>query len=118
MISRDEGEVVEDLEMIDKALREQTTFRFYGKEINLTPYLDLAEPVIVGVVKDIQSNVGKMPSVRSIILSGGGAALYAAVLRRAFPRLVIEMIDSPCIANARGYLLVGEAGLARERRAA
>lgn len=118
LISRDEGEVVEDLEMIDKALRERTTFLFYGKDIDLTPYIELAEPIIAGVVQAIQNNVGKMPSLRSIILSGGGAALYAAVLRRAFPRLVIEVIDSPCIANARGYLLVGEAGLARDRRAA
>lgn len=118
LISRDEGEVVEDIELIDKSLRDGTTFRFFGKEIKLAPYVALAEPVIAGVVQAIQNNVGRMASVRSIILSGGGAALYAAVLRRAFPRLVIEVIDSPCIANARGYLLVGEAGLARERRAA
>ncbi|MEI7297096.1 PRTRC system protein D [Paraburkholderia tropica] len=118
LISRDEGDDIEGIELIDEALREHTPLRFYGKDIDLLPYLEKAEPVITGVVLAIQNNVGKMPNLRSIILSGGGAALYAAVLRRAFPRLVIEVIDSPCMANARGFLLVGEAGLARERRAA
>lgn len=118
LISRDEGEACTSIEKIDRALRKGTTFLFLAKEIDLAPYLEKAEPVIAGVVKDIQNKVGTMPDVRSIILSGGGAVLYAPVLRRAFPRLVIEVIDSPCIANARGYLLVGEAGLARERRAA
>ncbi|MBB6106454.1 plasmid segregation protein ParM [Paraburkholderia bannensis] len=118
LISLDEGEDCDCIEMIDEALRERTTLRFFSKDIDLGPYLEKAEPVIAGVVKEIQRKVGKMPNVRSVILSGGGAALYASVLRRAFPRLIIEVIDSPCIANARGYLLVGEAGLARERRAA
>ncbi|WP_321889607.1 PRTRC system protein D [Paraburkholderia bannensis] len=118
LISRDKGDAVEDIELIDKALRERTTFLFFNEDIDLMPYLKRAEPVIADVVQTIQNNVGKMPSVRSVILSGGGAALYAPVLRRAFPRLKIEMMESPCTANARGYLTVGEAGLARERRLA
>ncbi|WP_321912869.1 hypothetical protein [Paraburkholderia sp. J11-2] len=42
---------------------------------------------------------------------------YSAQLKE-FPRAVIELIDSACLANAHGFLLVGEAGLARERGAA
>ena len=118
LIGEDEGEQVEGIELIDKALREKKPYFFYGKNIDLAPYVAKAEPIISGVVKKMQNNVGRMPNVRSIILSGGGAALYATAIRRAFPRLVIELIDSPCIANARGFLLVGAAGLARERRAA
>ena len=53
-----------------------------------------------------------------IILSGGGGALYAAAIRKAFPRVTLEVIDSPCTANAKGFLIVGEAGLTRERAAA
>ncbi|PVX85806.1 PRTRC system protein D [Paraburkholderia unamae] len=118
LIARDEGEEVEDIERIDKALREQAPFFFYGKDIDLGAYVEQADPIITGVVKEMQNNVGRLPNVRSIILSGGGAALYAAAIRRAFPRVVIELIDSPCMANARGFLLVGEAGIKRERRAA
>ena len=116
LVARDQGDEVEDIERIDKALREQTPFFFYGTNIDLAPYLEQAQPLISGVVKEMQNNVGRLPNVRSIILSGGGAALYAAVIRRAFPRVLIEVIDAPCLANVRGFLMVGEAGLARERR--
>ncbi|WP_434667727.1 PRTRC system protein D [Paraburkholderia sp. A3BS-1L] len=118
LISRDEDEEVEDIELVDKALREHTPFFFYNKQIDLAPYVEQADPIISGVVKEMQNNVGRLPNVRSVILSGGGAALYASAIRRAFPRVVIELIDSPCLANARGFLIVGEAGLTRERRAA
>jgi plasmid segregation protein ParM len=114
LISRDQGEQVEDLELIDKALRERKPFFFYGTDIALEPYLEKAQPIITGVVKEMQNNVGRLPNVRSVILSGGGAALYAGAIRRAFPRVMIEVIDSPCLANARGFLAVGEANLARE----
>ncbi|OBR54031.1 PRTRC system protein D [Paraburkholderia tropica] len=117
-IERDEGDEFEDIELIDKALREGTPFRFYGKQIDLKLYLKQAEPLVTGVVKEIQNKVGRLGTTRSIILSGGGAALYASVIRSAFPRVLIEVIDSPCMANARGFLLVGESGMARERRAA
>ena len=118
LIADDEGEEVDSIELIDKALREHTPFFFYGKDIPLANYLKRAEPVITGVVKEMQTSVGRLPNVRSIILSGGGAALYAPAIREAFPRVVIELIDSPCLANARGFLIIGEAGLARERRPA
>ncbi|WP_186095324.1 hypothetical protein [Burkholderia gladioli] len=116
LIARDQSDEVEDIERIDKALREQTPFFFYGSQIDLAPYLEMAQPLISGVVKEMQNNVGRLPNVRSIILSGGGAALYATVIRRAFPRVVIEVIDAPCLANVRGFLLVGESSASRERR--
>ncbi|WP_321936212.1 PRTRC system protein D [Paraburkholderia sp. J8-2] len=118
LVARDEGDEVNGIEMIDKALRTRTPFFFYGKSIDLAPYLERADPLITGVVKEMQNNVGQLPDVRSIMLSGGGAALYAPAIREAFPRVVIEVIDSPCLANAKGFLLAGEGSLARERRAA
>jgi plasmid segregation protein ParM len=118
LVARDEGEKVKGIEMIDKALRTSEPFSFYGKKIDLFPYLERANPIITDVMTEMQNSVGELPDVRSIILSGGGAALYAPAIRRAFPRVAIEVIDSPCLANAKGFLLVGEAGLSRERRAA
>jgi plasmid segregation protein ParM len=116
LISRDQGEQVEDIERIDKALREQTPFFFYGTDIPLRPYLEHSQPLITGVVKEIQNNVGQLTNVRSIILSGGGSALYASAIRRAFPRALLEVIDAPCLANVKGFLVIGEAGLARDRK--
>ncbi|MFL9876491.1 PRTRC system protein D [Paraburkholderia megapolitana] len=116
LIAREEGEQVDDIELIDKALRERTPFFFYGRNIDLAPYLEQSRPLVAGIVKEMQNNVGRLTNARSIILSGGGAALYASEIRAAFPRVLIEVIDSPCLANARGFLAVGEASLARDRR--
>ena len=118
LISRDENEEIYEIELIDKALREKTPFFFYGKNIDLAPYIELSEPIIANFAVDIHNRIAPLPEVRSIILSGGGAAPYAMAIRRMFPGVVIEMIDSPCLANAQGFLIIGEAGLARERRAA
>ncbi|MFM0158235.1 PRTRC system protein D [Paraburkholderia sediminicola] len=116
LISKDQGEPVDDIERIDKALRERMPFFFYGSDIVLDPYVEQSQPLINAVVKEMQNTVGRLPNVRSIILSGGGAALYASAIRKAFPRVLIEIIDTPCLANARGFLAVGEAGLARDRK--
>jgi plasmid segregation protein ParM len=115
LISRDQDDQVEDIERIDKALRERKPFFFYGNDIELDSYLEQSQPVIAGVVKEMQNNVGQLTNVRSIILSGGGGALYAPAIRKAFPRVTLEVIDTPCLANAKGFLIVGEAGLTRER---
>ncbi|MCP3718495.1 PRTRC system protein D [Paraburkholderia sp. CNPSo 3281] len=117
LISVDEDDNVTEIELIDKALREYKPFLLYGKDVDLSPYLEKASPIVTDVVKEMQNSVGHLRNVRSIILSGGGAGLYASVIRHAFPRIVIEVIDSPCTANARGFLLVGER-LASERRVA
>jgi plasmid segregation protein ParM len=73
---------------------------------------------VTGVVKEIQNNVGQLTGVRSVILSGGGAALYAPSIRKAFPRVTLEVVRAPCFANSEGFLIVGEAGITRERAAA
>ncbi|WP_028218368.1 PRTRC system protein D [Paraburkholderia oxyphila] len=118
LISREEDEEINEIELIDKALREKTPFFIYGKNIDLAPYVELAAPIIASVAMDIRNHIGPLPDVRSIILSGGGTALYAMAIRRAFPRVVIERIDPPCLANVRGFLIAGEVGIARERCAA
>jgi plasmid segregation protein ParM len=118
LIKKDEDDDVEDIERIDKALREQQPFFFYGKDINLTPYLDRSQALIIGVVRAIGNHVGQLANVRSIILSGGGGALYAAAIREVFPRVTLDPIATPCMANVKGFLIIGEAGLTRERATA
>ncbi|WP_322042817.1 PRTRC system protein D [Paraburkholderia sp. J67] len=115
-ISRDENETVDNIERIDRAIREKSSYLFYGKDIDLGPYLDLATPIIANAARRLQSHLGSSPNVSSIILSGGGAALYANAVQQAFPDTLLEVIPSPHLANAYGYLIVGEIQHARERR--
>ncbi len=118
LIGKDQDDKVEEIELIDKALREKKPFHVYGQPVDLDPYLEKSQPLINGVVEEIKNKVGSLTSARSIVLSGGGASLYAPAIRKGFPRVTIEVIDAPCTANAKGFLIVGEAGLARERAAA
>jgi plasmid segregation protein ParM len=115
LIARDQGEAVEDIERIDKALRERKPLFFYGSDIDLDPYLEQSQPLIMATVMEIQNRVGRLSDARSIILSGGGAALYAPAVLKAFPRVRVEVMDMPCLSNARGFLVIGEAAAARER---
>jgi plasmid segregation protein ParM len=117
-IGQAENQPVDEIERIDKCLRSGRPFFFHNRDIDLTPYLLRARPFIESTVKEMQSRVGRTSDVRSIVLAGGGAALYEPVVRANFPEKRIDVMDAPCFANVRGFLLVGEANLARERRRA
>ncbi|SFJ99240.1 plasmid segregation protein ParM [Paraburkholderia megapolitana] len=88
LIARDEGEQVDDIERIDKTMRKRAPF-FYGRNIGLAPYLEQSRPLVARVVKEMQNNVGRLTNVRSVILSGGGAALYSSEISAAFPRVIL-----------------------------
>jgi plasmid segregation protein ParM len=116
LISSDEGDQVDDIERIDKCLREKKPLLFYGKDIALSPYVEQSQAVISSTVKEMQNKVGRTADLRSIVLTGGGAALYEPVIRAAFPRVPMDVLDAPCFANVKGFLIAGEATLLRERK--
>ncbi len=107
LIGEQEGEPVAGIERIDQALRDATTLLFFQKEINLQPLLEQARAVCHAAVKEVQTRVGRSEDIRSIVLSGGGSALYAHAIRAAFPRTPMKVLDSPCFANVRGFYDIG-----------
>ena len=60
-------------------------------------------------IKEVQTRVGRTEDIRAIILTGGGASLYAPTIRAAFPRNIIHVMDAPCFANVRGFYTIGAA---------
>jgi plasmid segregation protein ParM len=117
LISAQENEPVDDIERIDRCLREKQAFIYFNKDIDLAPLLSQSQAVINTTVKEMQSRVGRTADLRSIVLTGGGAGLYEPAIRAAFPRVRLDVLESPCFANAKGFLIVGESTLARERKA-
>lgn len=115
LISEQEGEPVAGIERIDKALREAKPFLFYEKEIDLLPLLDQARALCHAAVKEMQTRVGRTEDIRSIVLTGGGGALYAPAIRAAFPRTPIHALASPCFANVNGF---HDIGVSRQSRLA
>jgi plasmid segregation protein ParM len=116
LISSAEGDTVGDIERIDNRLREKKPFLFYGKEIDLAPLVEQSQAVILGTIKELQNRVGRTADLRSIVLTGGGAALYERAIREAFPRVPLDVLASPCFANVKGFLIIGESTIKRERK--
>jgi plasmid segregation protein ParM len=99
---------VYDIEKIDVCLREKTKFRFFSHELDLTPYEQEAQQLIKAVILGIGQRVGALQSVESIILTGGGSELYYRALVEMNPETRIQRLESPCFANAIGFLLLIE----------
>jgi plasmid segregation protein ParM len=117
-IGNAENQGVDEIERIDKCMRTNKPFFFHNRDIDLLPYLVKARPFIESTVKEMQSRVGRALDIRSIVLAGGGSTLYEPVVRAAFPGKKIDVMEAPCFANVKGFLMVGEANLARDRKKA
>ncbi|CAG9180309.1 hypothetical protein LMG23992_04209 [Cupriavidus laharis] len=109
LITADQVQPIEGIERIDKAIRESKPLVYFGKDLDVGPYLKEAMAITQQSVKEIQTRVGRPDDLRSIILTGGGAQLYAPAIRAAFPQNVIHMMDVPCFANVRGFYTIGAA---------
>ncbi|WP_092140711.1 PRTRC system protein D [Cupriavidus sp. YR651] len=103
------GEPFDAIERIDKSVREGKPMLYFQEDLDLSPYLTEAMAVTNQSIKEIQSKVGRTDDIRAIILTGGGANLYAPTIRAAFPRNTIHMMEAPCFANVRGFYTIGSA---------
>lgn len=109
LISAEHGQTTDSIERIDKAIRDVKPMLFYGRDLDVTPYLEQAMAVTHQPVKEIQTRVGRSEDIRAIILTGGGAQLYAPTIRAAFPLNTIHIMEAPCFANVRGFYSIGSA---------
>jgi len=109
LITADRGQPDAGIERIDKAIRESKPLVYFGQDLDMGPYLSEAMAITQQSVKEIQTRVGRTDDLRAIILTGGGAQIYAPAIRAAFPLNVIHMMDAPCFANVRGFYTIGAA---------
>lgn len=117
LITADRGQPDAGIERIDKAIRESKHLVYFGEDLDLSPYLSEAMALTQQPVKEVQTRVGRTDDLRAIILTGGGAQLYAPAIRAAFPLNPIHMMESPCFANVRGFYTIGAATRQAQRAA-
>lgn len=103
---------------LDMALRSGRSRLLVGREeVDLAPILaPISQEVGRDVAALIQRKLRKIErAVDYIILTGGGASLYAPSLVDAFPASRILTPDDPVLANARGYHVFGKLKLQTAR---
>lgn len=93
-------------ERLELALREAAKEILVGKfnvafrEILVDVSRDLGRRLSVEILESIRGE----DAVDVVLLSGGGSALFDEQVRSAFPNSIVHVVDSPQLANARGFL--------------
>lgn len=107
------GGQINDLTILDEAIRTGTNPRFYGKEFDITEQRKLAKAKAEQFVSVLANKVGQSVDIDNIVLAGGGASFFKDVITAKFPHHDIIVTKNPVYANVRGFQLVGEQSAAR-----
>ncbi|HME21158.1 MAG TPA: ParM/StbA family protein, partial [Acetobacteraceae bacterium] len=105
LIQQDHGDRL-GLDQIEKALRAGSgTVSLFGSPVELAPYLTAAakRTASAAITAVRQSMRSERRAVDVVLLTGGGAAIYADAAREAYPRSQVVVPADPVLANARGF---------------
>jgi plasmid segregation protein ParM len=97
---------------IDAALAtgaDDPVINMYGSPIHLRELFEAGEAVANNVALQIKNAVGSSDMIDSIVVTGGGARLYARALKQGFPRIAHNVFEmpNPSMANVRGFFVMG-----------
>lgn len=99
------------MNVIDKALRLREPFFMIGpRRYEVEAFRATIEAVLEQAVKAMFDRTGSVRTVRRILLTGGGAALFRRYLDDKYPDLkeAIEMDVDPVYSNVRGFQIAAE----------
>jgi plasmid segregation protein ParM len=96
-----------DYARIDEALRTKQPVRFFGKPLDLSPYLPLGQRVADEAVTALRRLVQDGTDIDHILLAGGSAFFFGEALARAYPRHALTPVPDPFYANCRGFQIAG-----------
>jgi plasmid segregation protein ParM len=87
----------------------------FGQNVEITPYLHAADPVMEAAVNQLCNGVGDGAEIDNVVVVGGGARLYLREIERRFPRHQVQVTSDPVFANVRGFQIAG-ADIVQRRR--
>jgi len=99
---------ITNVKRLDQALRTGTSLRLFGQEHDITHHISAGEAKAREFVAAMASRVGDGADVDNIILCGGGAHFFHALVREKYPRHNVVIARDPVFANLRGFQLAGE----------
>ncbi len=93
---------------IDRSLANGQPLRLYGQQFDLAPHLAAGAPIFEEAARALRNAVRSSAELDVIVLTGGGAALYADAIKDKFPRHAVVTLAEPATANVRGFQLIGD----------
>jgi plasmid segregation protein ParM len=105
-----------DYARIDAGLRNHEPVRFFGKPLELGPYLALGQRVADETVTAMRRLVQEGTDIDNVVLGGGGAGFFRDAIARAYPKHALTELPEPFFANCRGFQIAGLEYAASDRR--
>lgn len=105
LIQKDHGGQL-SRDQLEKAVRlGRNNVPLFGSPIELAPYIAAAakHTAATAMTAVRQSLRGERREPDILLLTGGGAAVYAEATREAFPKARVIVPDTPVLANVRGF---------------
>jgi plasmid segregation protein ParM len=100
--------VTEIARCLDQALTQGAQLTICGKPKNLNELMVAGERVIEEAAQAVKNAIGFGADIDVIVMTGGGARLYAQAVAKRFPEHEVVILDDPAHANVRGFHLMGE----------
>ena len=97
------------IRVVDRALSTGVPFRMFGKPVDLVEFLKPGQTVIDQAVQAIKNSLDEEDTIDVVVVvTGGGAQMYAEEIRIKFPKHEIVIIENSNQANVRGFHSLGE----------
>ena len=109
LIADQESCPIDNMDRIGRCLQDSLPLLHNDKAIDLAHPLRKSQSVTNATIRKIRDKLASLSGLRSVVLTGGGAALYEPAVRATFPRTRIDVLDDPSQTNATGFLRIGEA---------
>lgn len=108
-IGKEIGRPYRHLEAIDQALRHGTNLSPGKKQYSGTRMRKIADNIAEQAVGAMRQRLDGVEEIHNIVLTGGGAHLFAKAIKDAFPGKKVATLFEPLFANVRGYQRFGVA---------
>lgn len=106
---------VEVIERIDAAIRGRVagaegTFKVEGETHDIASHWPRVEAVLHEAVDKMMASVGSTADLDIVLVTGGGAGVFADFMRKRYPVLAkrIQPLENSVFANVRGFHTIGE----------
>ncbi|MDK9702547.1 MAG: PRTRC system protein D [Sulfuritalea sp.] len=114
-LSIDAG-TAEVIRLVDAALTNGKPLKLCGQLVNLPEFMPAGDSVIEEAAQAVKNSVASGADIDEIVMTGGGACLYAPAVQKFFSQPLTILPDSS-FANVRGFQALGENVARSQRRA-